>query len=164
MDVYKEYFRKNASEQRLVRTGRIVSTLALIVAIVIAPMLANFDQAFQYIQEFTGFVSPGALAIFLAGFFYKKATSNGALAAAIGTFVFSLLFKIYLPEIPFMDRMGIVFLLCAGLIWLFAVLEGNRVQTKSITIHKSQFYTDKSFKIASLGIIIILIFLYSIWW
>ncbi|MBE0639028.1 MAG: sodium/sugar symporter [Bacteroidales bacterium] len=164
MDVYREYFNKHASEQKLVRTGRMVSTGALLIAIFIAPLLSNLDQAFQYIQEFTGFVSPGALAIFLAGFFYRKATSNGALAAAIGTFAFSLLFKIFLPEMPFMDRMGIVFLLCVGLIWLFAILQGSKVHTKAITIHKSQFHTDKAFKVASVGIIIILIVLYAVWW
>lgn len=164
MDVYREYFHKKASERQLVKTGRIVSTLALLIAVLIAPMLSNIDQAFQYIQEFTGFVSPGALAIFLTGFFYKKATSNGALAAAIGTFVFSLIFKISFPTLPFLDRMGIVFLLCIGLIWIFALLEGNRVQTRAITIHKSQFHTDRVFKIASIGIIIILVFLYAIWW
>ena len=69
MDVYREYFHKKASERQLVKTGRIVSTLALLIAVLIAPMLSNIDQAFQYIQEFTGFVSPGALAIFLTGFF-----------------------------------------------------------------------------------------------
>jgi SSS family solute:Na+ symporter len=72
MDVYREYFHKKASEHQLVKTGRIVSTLALLIAVLIAPMLSNIDQAFQYIQEFTGFVSPGALAIFLTGFFTKR--------------------------------------------------------------------------------------------
>lgn len=164
MDIYREFFNKSASEHKLVRTGRIVSTLALLIAVFIAPMLKNLDQAFQYIQEFTGFVSPGALAIFLAGFFYKKATSNGALAAAIGTFAFSLLFKLLLPSLPFMDRMGIVFLICAGLIGLFAVLEGNKLHVKAIDLHKGLFGASTRFWIASAGVVIILIILYSIWW
>jgi SSS family solute:Na+ symporter len=127
-------------------------------------MLSNLDQAFQYIQEFTGFVSPGALAIFLTGFFYKKATANGALGAAIGTFVFSLLFKLLLPSLPFMDRMGIVFLICLAIIWIFAVVEGNKQHPKAIAISKGLFSTGKGFKIGSVLIIIILIILYTIWW
>ena len=69
-------------------------------------MLSGLDQAFQYIQEFTGFVSPGALSIFLAGFFYKRATANGALAAALGSFVFSFGLKFLFPGLPWMDRMA----------------------------------------------------------
>ena len=164
MDIYKAYIKKDASERNLVSTGRIASTVALIIAVAVAPMLSNLDQAFQYIQEFTGFVSPGALAIFLAGFFYKRATANGALAAAVGTFVFSTLLKIFAPALPFMDRMGIVFILCFGLIWLFATIENKGVHPKAITLHKGLFQSSKGFKIASAGVIVILIALYSIWW
>lgn len=164
MDFYKEYINKEASEHKLVTVGRIAAFVALVIAVFIAPMLSNLDQAFQYIQEFTGFVSPGALAIFLAGFFYKKATANGALGAAIGTFVFSLLFKLLLPSLPFMDRMGIVFLICLAIIWVFAVIEGNKQHAKAITISKELFSTGKGFKIGSVIVIILLIILYAIWW
>lgn len=164
MDIYREYFKKSATEKQLVKTGRIVSASSLLIAVFVAPMLQNLDQAFQYIQEFTGFVSPGALAIFLAGFFYKKANANGALAAAIGTFVFSLAFKFLLPELPFMDRMGIVFLLCIVLIWAFATQSGNKTHPKAIQIHKQLFNSSFGFKIASIIVLIILIILYTIWW
>jgi len=164
MDIYREYVNKKASENTLVRTGRIASTIALLIAMSIAPMLKGLDQAFQYIQEFTGFISPGALAIFLAGFFYKKATANGALAAAIGTFAFSLLFKLLMPSLPFMDRMGIVFLICSGLIWLFAMLEGNKIHLKAIDLHKGLFGASTRFWIASACVVIILVILYAIWW
>lgn len=164
LDFYKEYMNKNASEHKLVNVGRLASFIALLIAVFIAPMLSNLDQAFQYIQEFTGFISPGALAIFLAGFFYKKATANGALGAAIGTFVFSLLFKLLLPSLPFMDRMGIVFLVCLSIIWIFAIVEGNKVHAKAITISREVFSTGKGFKIGATLVIIILIVLYSIWW
>lgn len=164
LDIYKPFFDPYASEQKLVKTGRIVSTMALLIAIFIAPSLRNFDQAFQYIQEFTGFVSPGALAIFLAGFFYKKATSNGALAAAFGTFIFSLGFKLLMPQLPFIDRMGIVFLLCIGLFVLFARIEGNKTQAGAINFSKGLFATGKAFKIAFAGVVAILTILYAIWW
>lgn len=91
-------------------------------------MLSGLDQAFQYIQEFTGFVSPGALSIFLAGFFYKRATANGALAAALGSFVFSFGLKFLFPGLPWMDRMGLVFLMCCALI----VLLGKRASLPTL--------------------------------
>lgn len=89
MDIYRSYLRPKAGQSELVRTGRWASFISLLIAVCIAPLLSGLDQAFHYIQEFTGFVSPGALAIFLAGFFYRRATANGALSAALGSFVFS---------------------------------------------------------------------------
>ncbi len=164
LDVYKSYIDKEASETKMVGVGRITSIVALIVACAVAPVLSNLDQAFQYIQEFTGFVSPGALAIFLAGFFYKKATSNGALAAALGTFVFSILFKVLVPSMPFMDRMGVVFLLCCLLIVLFALFEKKPVEQNKVSYPKGLFRTTTGFKVGAVLIVIILAFLYIIWW
>jgi solute:Na+ symporter, SSS family len=164
MDIYKSYFNTKASEKSLVNVGRFSALFAMIIAVCLAPMLTRLDQAFQYIQEFTGFVSPGALAIFLTGFFYKKATSNGALASAIGTFVFSLLFKFLIPNMPFMNRMGIVFILCLFIIWLFAVIENKTDKEKVIILKKEMFKTTLNFKIGAAIIILILILLYAIWW
>jgi len=164
MDIYKTYFSINATEKRLVNVGRISAVLAMVIAVLIAPLLTNLDQAFQYIQEFTGFISPGALAIFLTGFFYKKATANGALAAALGTFVFSALFKFLLPEVPFLDRMGYVFLISLFIIWLFAKIENKPESPKVIQLEKSMFSTSKGFKWGAAIIVIILIVLYAIWW
>lgn len=162
MDLYHSYIRPKASQSELVRTGRWASLVSLLIAVGIAPMLSGLDQAFQYIQEFTGFVSPGALAIFLAGFFYKRATGNGALAAALGSFVFSTLLKIVCPVLPWMDRMGIVFLLCCGLI----VLLGKRKlpRENKFSIEPGLFHTGKLFNILSCVIIAILIGFYWLWW
>lgn len=162
MDIYRSFIRPKAGQKELVRTGRWASFLSLLIAVGIAPMLSGLDQAFQYIQEFTGFVSPGALAIFLAGFFYRRATANGALAAALGSFVFSTLFKLLCPDLPWMDRMGIVFLLCCGLI----VLLGKRVSANDhqLDISPSLFHTSKLFNIFSCIIIAILIGFYWLWW
>jgi SSS family solute:Na+ symporter len=164
MDIYKEYFNQKASEKKLVQVGRLTAIIAMLIAVIIAPMLTRLDQAFQYIQEFTGFISPGALAIFLTGFFYKKATANGALASAIGTFAFSLLFKFILPNMPFMNRMGIVFLLCLLIIWIFAVIENKPASDKVIVLKKEMFQTTRNFKIGAIIIVVILILLYTIWW
>lgn len=164
MDIYHGYINKNASQSHLVTTGRITAAIALIIAIPTAIMLQNLDQAFQFIQEFTGFVSPGALAIFVLGFFWKRATSNGALLAAVGTFVFSAAFRYFMPELPFMDRMGIVFILTVLLMVASAYIEKKPVSDKVIQIDKEQFRTGSGFKIASLAIIIILSVIYIMWW
>lgn len=162
MDIYHSCIRPSAQQSELVRVGRWVSFAALLIAAFIAPMLTGLDQAFQYIQEFTGFISPGALSIFLAGFFYKRATANGALAAALGSFVFSTILKFSCPGLPWMDRMGIVFLLCCGLI----ILMGNKKQApgKEITISRELFKTGKLFNILSCVIMVILVIFYWLWW
>lgn len=162
LDIYHYYIDKNASQTKLVRVGRWGSFLSLLIAVAIAPMLSGLDQAFQYIQEFTGFVSPGALSIFLAGFFYKRATANGALAAAVGSFVFSTILKFACSELPWMDRMGIVFLLCCGLILLLR--QRSPITSNRYDIHTELFRTDKSFNILSCIILLILVGFYWLWW
>jgi len=164
MDIYKPYIEKGANEGKLVRVGRLSSFVALVIAIIIVPMLTTLDQAFQYIQEFTGFISPGALAIFLMGFFYKKASSNGALLAAIGTFVFSTAMKIAFPALPWMDRMMIVFFLCVLTIVVVAWIERKGKSVNSIDITPGLFKTSRSFNIISMVILAILVVFYILWW
>ena len=162
MDIYHSFFRKKAEQAELVRVGRWASFLSLLIAVGIAPLLTGLDQAFQYIQEFTGFISPGALSIFLAGFFYRRATANGALAAALGSFLFSFGMKILFPELPWMDRMGIVFLMCCALI---VVMGSNRQPVNAYTKHApALFRTSRMFNILSWIILAILVTFYYIWW
>ena len=164
MDIYKPYIEKDASEGKLVRVGRLCSLTAIVIAIVITPMLTTLDQAFQYIQEFTGFISPGALAIFLTGFFYKKASSNGALLAAIGTFVFSTAMKFAFPGLPWMDRMFIVFFLCVLTVFVTTLVERKGVSGKAIQITPGLFKTSRTFNIVSVVILVILVIFYTLWW
>ena len=164
MDIYKPYIEKKATEVKLVKVGRYSCFAALLIAIVISPLLTTLDQAFQYIQEFTGFISPGALAIFLTGFFYKKATSNGALLAAIGTFVFSTLLKFVLPDLPWMDRMLIVFILCLLTIFITALIERKGVSEKAIELKPGLFKTSRAFNVLSVVIFSILVLIYVLWW
>jgi len=145
MDVYKPHIEKGATEGKLVTVGRSSSFAALLIAIAIVPMLTTLDQAFQYIQEFTGFISPGALAIFLTGFFYKKASSNGALLAAIGTFVFSTAMKLAFPGLPWMDRMLIVFFLCMLTVFVTALVERKGLSKKAIVVTPGLFKTSHTF-------------------
>jgi SSS family solute:Na+ symporter len=164
MDIYKGFINKKASQNNLVLTGRISAGVALIIAFPVAIMLQNLDQAFQFIQEFTGFVSPGALAIFLLGFFWKKASANGALLAALGTFVFSVALKFLAPSIPFMDRMGIVFILCSLVMIVTAYAEGSKPSDKALKITPDMFKTTTKFKVSAVIICLILTVIYTIWW
>ena len=116
MDIYKQYINKNASEKNLVSVGRLTSICALIIAMIaVYPIMGGADQAFQIIQEYSGFVYPGVVVIFGLGLLWKRASGPAAVVAAIGTFAFSILFKLLLPEVPFLLRMGYVFLVLVAI-------------------------------------------------
>ena len=163
MDIVKHY--GGRSEQQLVTIGRVVSLAALIIAGVIArPLLGNFDQAFQYIQEFTGFFTPGIVAIFLLAIFWKNATANGALAAAIGSAVFSVAAKVYWPSLPFIDRVGLAFVLCLLLGMFVSRIQGTAAHPDAINYNEVDTSTTAGFNWASLAIVLILTGLYATWW
>ena len=144
--------------------GRIVASLALIIAAFTAPVLSNLGQAFQYIQEFTGMVSPGIVAIFLLGLFWKRTTSGAALWMALLTLPISLLFYFFLPQVPFLNRMTFVsvIILAIGVIW--SLIENKDQTGKAIEIHKDMFKTSKGFNIASIGIVVSLVVFYILFW
>jgi SSS family solute:Na+ symporter len=164
MDLYKTLINKNASEKILVRTGRITALIVLAVAVIIAPQLRNLDQAFQFIQDFTGYVTPGVVAIFLAGLFWKRATSNAVLVAAILTIPLSFAFDLLFPEMAFMDRVGISFLVLCALIIGISLWERKGISSKAIPLEKSLFHTGTAFNISSIVVIAILSVIYSIFW
>jgi SSS family solute:Na+ symporter len=165
MDIYKPKINPEASEKKLLFIGRSVTFAAMIIAVIIAqPLLGSLDQAFQYIQEFTGFFTPGIVVIFVLGIFWKGTTANGALAAAVGSAVASLAFKLLWPELPFMDRVGLVFLICSAICvavshWLDAHPHSQPVEVADIS-----FATTKGFNLATLGVVLILAALYTTWW
>jgi solute:Na+ symporter, SSS family len=165
MDIYKKLIAPEASEKKLVWIGRVTALIAMVVAVLLAkPLVGKSEQAFQFIQEFTGFFTPGIVVIFLFGFFWKKANANSAIVAAVASLALSWLFKIFLPQIPFMDRVGIVFICCVVLAALVTLLSGSKEQSNSIDLSGISFKTTTGFNIAGLGVIAILIGIYSIWW
>jgi SSS family solute:Na+ symporter len=163
MDIYRAYLAPRATEHQLVRVGRIAAAVALVIATPVAIALQNLDQAFQFIQEFTGFVSPGALAIFLLGFFWKRATAKAALFAALGTFVFSLAAKLLLPTMPFMDRMLLVFALCV-LVMIVMSYRQKQESTVAFPIEPGMFATTSTFKAIAAAIVAVLAVIYTVWW
>ncbi|MGI2258051.1 sodium/sugar symporter [Shewanella sp. GXUN23E] len=165
MDIYNKLGNKQHDPAHLVKVGRLVSLLSLVIALVTAkPLLGNFDQAFQYIQEFTGFFTPGIVVLFLLGMFWNKTTANGGLAAALGSAVLSFGFKLWWPQLPFMDRVGLVFILCGLLAILVSLVEQNKVQPKAIELADVNFVTSKGYNIAGVAVALILIAEYSAWW
>lgn len=163
LDLYAQ--RKDVPERQLVTIGRIAATVAILLAIVTArPLLGSFDQAFQYIQEYTGFFTPGIVVIFLLGLFWPRATEAGALTAAVTSFAGSLLLKLLAPGIPFIDRMAIVFFVALALAGIVSLARpqpaaANRIVTKGVSTA-----TPTSFNVAALAVIAILVALYASWW
>ena len=157
--------KENASKRLQVIAGRFAAIAALVIAVIAStPLLGHFDQAFQYIQEYIGFLTPGIVVIFLLGMFWKRATEAGALVAAIGSVVLSLFYWIFLPAIPFMNRIGYVFLICLGSAVVVSLLQKPKPQSSTIDVTNIDYSTSASFNIACLAVISILVALYTIWW
>lgn len=164
MDIYAR-IKPSKNQRHYVAVGRIAALVSLSIALLVAePLLGKFEQAFQYIQEFTGFFTPGIVVIFVMGMFWQRTTSMGALSAALGSALFSLVLKFAWPELPFMDRVGLVFLLCLALCY-FVSITSKRVETNSsVSLSALSFKTEKSFNVAAFGVLVILSALYVTWW
>jgi SSS family solute:Na+ symporter len=164
MDVYRP-MRPQASPEHLVLVGRIVAVLALITAIVVAkPLLGSFDQAFQFIQEFTGFFTPGICVIFLLGMFWSRCTANAALVAAVASAVLSYALMKLWPALPFIDRVGVVFLACVALAVIVSLIQKPQPPSMAIELKNIDYSTSTGFNIAAAVIIVVLIVLYTTWW
>ncbi|GAB3323981.1 sodium/sugar symporter [Larkinella ripae] len=175
LDIYKKFFDKDASEQKLVRVGRYAVVVAFAIAIVIAPMLRSFDQVYQYIQEYTNFVSPGVFAIFLLGFFWKRTTTRAALTAAILSIPLSVLLKFWpevmavfggqAGEIPFLHRTMWVFCLDVALMVVVTLTDpASHHNEKGLEIDRKMFRVTPSFIAGSAVILAVLAVLYSNFW
>jgi SSS family solute:Na+ symporter len=187
LDIYKKRIAPDADEKKLVNIGKIAVIISMVLAILISPFLGiDKKGGFQYIQEYTGFVSPGIFAMFILGFFWKKATSNAALFATIGGFLLSVFFK-FLPkimdlsflipygwakanengvaEIPFIDRMALVFLICVIGMYVIIMAENKKgIRPNGLEIDSKQFRPDPAFTVGALIVSGILVALYTIFW
>ena len=174
MDIYKQYINKNANDKTTVNTGRISAFVALVIACIMAPLLGNIDQAFQFIQEYTGVVSPGILAVFLLGLFWKKTTNKGAIVGALASIPIAMYFKVapkgwstspFFVDVPFMDQMGYTLLLTMGVIGLVSYIQHKGADDKKgIDITKEMFKTSPIFNIGSFAVLLIITVLYAMFW
>jgi len=196
LDIYKKAIKTDATEKNLVNTGKVAVVVSMILGVLLCfvigdALMGEGKQGFQYIQEYTGFVSPGIFAMFILGFFWKKATSNAALFATVGGLILAFFFK-FLPrfadlsflspygfsklvlqddkvtslyEIPFFDRMGFVFIICMVGMYIISMIENAKgLRPNGLEVDTSMFKTNKSFAIGSLIICGILTVLYTIFW
>jgi len=186
LDIYNKRFHPNASEQKMVWIGRVTVVVAMALAVIIAPLMGiDKKGGFQYIQEYTGFVSPGILAMFLLGFFWKRTTAAAAMFATIGGLVFSIILK-FLPEmmdlrflapigfavdngsgvyeIPFLDRMLIVFAIVVAGMALISTMGRKDGTAKRMIIDRSLFRVDGGFALGSAVICVLLAAIYGAWW
>ncbi len=174
MDIYKPYIQKGASEKRLVTVGRVSATLALVIAVFLAPQLRSLGQVFQYIQEYTGVVSPGILAVFMLGLFWRKTTNNAAILGVLASIPIALYFKVgpsgwidspFFVELPFMHQMFITWILTMAIMVVISLIENKGANhPKSIIISKDLFKTGPAFNIGAFAIMLIVTVLYAIFW
>lgn len=164
LDIYSK-MAPGTSEARLVRIGRIASTVAVVIAVLSArPLLGSFDQAFQYIQDFTGYFTPGITVIFLLGLFWKRANEAGALAAAAGSVVMSIATRLLWPEFPFMNRVGVVFLLALALGIVVSLMTAPQPARDQIRTDDVSFRTPASYTIGATVVTLIVALLYWYFW
>jgi len=165
LDIYKPLFNKEANENKLVKVGQVAASVALVLGILIAPALASAEQMFNYIQEYTGFLSPGILAVFMFGMFWKKTTTNAAFVSMIVSFITSIVLKVYFAYIPFIDRMGIVFIISALLLVAISLaMPENKENQKTVVTEKGMFDTSMTFNVTSLFVVIVLAIIYIAYW
>ena len=178
MDIYKQIINPTASENKTVKIGRISAAIALILGSIMAPLLGGIDQAFQFIQEYTGIVSPGILAVFMLGLFWKKTTNKGAIIGALISIPTAMFLKIgskgwvegaviesLFPSLPFLDQMGLTTLFTMLVIILVSLNQNKGADDpKGIELKEGVFKTDQIFNIGSFAILLILAVIYSLFW
>jgi len=172
LDIYKKFFNKEASERKLVLTGRWAVIISMVIAAIVAPSLKSLDQAYQFIQEYVGFFSPGVLAIFLLGLFWKKTTAAAGLAGALLTVPISTVLKFLpswtngaFPDYPFLDRMTITFFVTVIVMVVISLIKPKPVNdTHVIEVDKSMFKVTPGFIMGSFIICAILAALYTVFW
>ncbi|MBY0536966.1 MAG: sodium/solute symporter [Chitinophagaceae bacterium] len=172
LDIYKKYFNKDASNDKVVKVGRWTVIISMLIAAIIAPALKSLDQAYQFIQEYVGFFSPGVLAIFLLGMFWKRTTAQAALLGAVLTIPISTVLKFLpkwtggaFPDYPFLDRMTITFFAVALLMIVSSLVKpAQKGENNQIVVETSYFKVNTAFVISSIIICGILAALYTIFW
>jgi len=171
LDIYRKYFDKHADERKLVRVGRWAVIISLAIAGIVAPALKTLDQAYQFIQEYVGFIAPGVLAIFLMGLFWKRTTSAAAMTGALLTIPVSTILKFlpvwtsgWFPDYPFLDRMSITFVLIIFIMIIMSILKPEVKPKRLVEIDIKMFKVNPGFIFGSLIIAGILIALYTVFW
>lgn len=165
LDIYKLYFKPNASEKHLVRVGKIAIWVSMGIAALIAPQLSVLEQAFQFIQEYSSFITPGVFVIFLFGMFWKRTTSLAAMTVALLNIPLAIAFKIWFGDVPFLDRMGYIFIILVVILVVLSLADPkSKNNPKGLEVDRSMFEPSRGFVFGALLIIGILAALYIVFW
>jgi SSS family solute:Na+ symporter len=166
MDIYKIHFKPKISEENLVKTGRISCIIIVAIAALIASMLTGINQVFQFIQEYTGLISPGVTAMFILGIFWKRTTAKAAWIAVLITFPVPLVLKWIFPAMPFLDNMALSFFIISAQMIIVSLLDKKKEDKETPWELPAGLFRndDPVFKWFSTGILLILCLLYYIFW
>ncbi len=171
LDIYQKYFNKSASERKLVLTGRWAVIVCMLIAAAVTPALRSLDQVYQFIQEYVGFFSPGVLAIFMLGLFWKRTTSTAAMSAAVLTVPISTALKFLpvwtngaFPDYPFLDRMTITFVIVVIMMVAISLIKPKQYTSGIKLPERSDFNVNPAFIIMAIIITGILTALYTVYW
>ncbi len=165
MDIYRDYIAKDKTEDHYVTVGRVTAFGAMALALILAkPFLGGMESAFQTIQEYTGFIAPGIVAVFLLGLFWKRANTAGAFALLISSVLLNLAAKFGLPDMPFVLRIWIVFLICLVIGVIVSLVTRPPHEGQPVDIGGINLATRTSFNISAAIIVVILIGIYVVFW
>ncbi len=165
MDIYRDYIAKERSEQHYVRTGRITAAAAIVIAILLAkPLLGNAESVFQAIQEYTGFVAPGIVAVFALGFFWKRTNKQGAFALLISSVVLSIIAKLMMDGTPFVIRIWFIFLICIVVGIIVSLMTPEPEEHQPVDLKGIDLATTTGFKISAVIIALLLAAIYVAYW
>lgn len=164
MDIYKEY-KPNLSEHHYVTIGRTTAVIAMVLALFLAqPLLGGLKSAFQTLQEYTGYIAPGVVAVFLLGMFWKKTTSTAALAMLAMTFIANIGLKFGAPDLAFVIRIWLVFMVCLAVGVIVSFNSAAPSEGQTVDLSNIKFIPSRNFKIMSAVIILCLILIYAVFW
>lgn len=172
LDIFKSRIKKDATDRQIVSVGRWAVLISMLLACLVAPALQTLDQAYQFIQEYVGFIAPGVLAIFVLGLFWKKTNTAAGIAGAVLTIPVSALLKFLpawtnggFPDMPFLDRMSVVFIFIMVVMILLSLLVPQKQENHNpIIVDKAWFRCNGSFIAGSILITGILVALYTVFW
>jgi len=164
LDIHRVLFQPDASQALQVKVGKLAAGVSLLIGILMAPFLGSFDQIFQFIQEYTGFISPGILAIFIFGLFWKKTTTPAAFVAVIIAIPLSVSLKYFFGEVAFLHRMGISFLIISLIMIVISLMGDQSAQKRQVIVEPALFKTSTSFNLMSVVVIGMLAAIYAMFW
>jgi SSS family solute:Na+ symporter len=165
LDIYKRYLTKDATEKKQVWVGRLTILAAVVMSVALTwkDLLGiGGEGGFQFIQKYTGFISPGILAVFLLGMFWKRTTATAGIVGILAGFALSVFFNEYAPstfgpetllytafpngqgtfEIPFLSCMGLSFAITMVLM-VTVSLVGPVVNARAIMLHPGMFHVSR---------------------